>query len=185
MKALKIIYRICLSITFLIIAAVVFMAIVGYHINKMSFDWIRTYEAFAVIFTIVGFVLTFFNKKIIGIIGLVLLGIGCLSICQLWYGALLLTKYEISYFVLCILSLLHYLTSVILYIVWKANSKNLDNKKTEDIISDNNTNSKTVAGDEDVIMGKLLKLKELQEKNIITEEEFEEKKKELLEKFVQ
>ena len=183
MKALKITYNILLILSFSLLAFSIFLHIVcwayeelGKEYASLIFNWRMRLYIFAILALFIGFGLCFLNKKLANLLGLSLLGASFLIFVIVYtighyagsYGSFGLFDSDVLIGANLIIILLNLIAVVVLYgVIEKIANKPVKENK------------------EDAVMGQLLKWKQLQEKNIITEEEFEEKKKEILTKLVE
>lgn len=185
MKALKITYKILLILSFSLLAFSIFLHIVcwayeelgkEYEYSSLIFNWRMRLYLFAILALFIGFGLCFLNKKLANLLGLSLLGASFLIFVIVYtighyagsYGSFGLFDSNVLIGANLIIILLNLIAVAVLYgVIEKIANKPVKENK------------------EDVVMGQLLKWKQLQEKSIITEEEFEEKKKEILTKLVE
>ena len=168
MKTLKLVFKI-------ISAVCLFFLVVSYLIMFFSCQGTSYYTALSsILYTFlalfVGFALTFIDNKLPHLLGLAFEGIGYILLLAIFpvLGQTSNTAASTSAFIFYVVAFFGFIAAIIV-----------------DVIAISKTNKPTKTTGEDAAMQQLMKWKQLQEKNIITEEEFEAKKKEIFVKMVE
>lgn len=165
MKALKLTYKILLAVAFSFLVIVIFNMMMSTTLDTYNNVIFVSFFPWALLTLFIGFGLCYVNKRLSDVLGFALLGV---SLFMLHVVFISTNSFTIFAGVTTEVAVLTIIAAVILY-----------------VISEAKANKPAKTSDEDDKMKQLLKWKELQEKNIITEAEFEEKKKEILTKLVE